>query len=133
VGVNFPEPAGEIVGDSNIVRIYCEVSQSDMDGEEGGGEKEAEEETMAGHELSSLGGAALTSSIPTSNERSMAGYKEWGKLRSPQVFGKSLASLGCDGHSFPHPDLQTRRSSNVTAATSPCPLFYSLRPRCSLG
>lgn len=38
--VEDAEPTGEIVGDSDVVCIEHEVSEGDMDREEGGGEEE---------------------------------------------------------------------------------------------
>lgn len=48
VGVKLAEPSGEVVGDSDVVCIEHEVSEGDMDGEEGGGEEEPQEQGM-GH------------------------------------------------------------------------------------
>ena len=46
VGVEICESASEVVSDSDVVRIEHEVSEGDMDGEEGGREKETQQQRM---------------------------------------------------------------------------------------
>lgn len=46
MGVENAEPTGEVVGDSDVVRIEHEVTEGDMDREEGGGEEEPQEQGM---------------------------------------------------------------------------------------
>lgn len=50
----FAEPTSEVVGNTDVVRIYPEVLECDVYGEEGRGEEEAEQEGMR-HVLRRLG------------------------------------------------------------------------------
>jgi len=65
VGVKTAEPTGEVVGDSDVVCIEHEVSEGDMDGEEGGGEEEPQEQGMGHGHPGELMAHTLIACLPT--------------------------------------------------------------------
>ena len=57
MNTEFSKSPGEIVSDANIVGIYQEIFEGDMEGEKCGGEEEAEEEGMRCHRRTIAGPA----------------------------------------------------------------------------
>lgn len=49
MNIEFSESAGEIVGDTDVICVNKEIFEGKMEGEEGGGEEETEEEGMRCH------------------------------------------------------------------------------------
>jgi hypothetical protein len=64
VNGEFPESAGEVVRDADVVGIKHEIVQGDMDGKVGRREEQTEEKSM-GHDGSRCDtAAAVTASVP---------------------------------------------------------------------
>lgn len=64
MGVEVCESAGEVVGDSDVVRIEHEVAEGDMDGEERGREEEPQQQRMRHDGTINLCPHSPTSSSP---------------------------------------------------------------------